>query len=340
MSYLPRFLNQLSSVVGVARSNVCFDLGSANTRVSFRGKIVYDQPSCATFHEETASIVQLGENAVVSSDRMPGVLSTIFPIRQGYITDLTKVKAYLSAVINQALQAAQQRVVVTLAGTCAVSASLSPVEKQMLTRVLKQAGVSDVKLVPKPVAIFQTLPQPVSTYVCLICIGAQTTEIGLFVGGEARAMTTIYIGGDNFTQKIKELVRSECQGIVGWQSAQKLKHQQKGLSFTAKSKEEQTLGIRAKSLMTLNPTTVFLKKSSLQAAFIQVADELLGEISSFFAQQEPEVVTPALEQGIYITGGGSQLQGLVEYVGQQLKTEMVKSAKPADDVIKGLETIS
>ena len=203
MSYVPRFLNQLSSAVGVARSNVCFDLGSANTRVSFRGKIVYDQPSCATFHEESASIVQMGETAIVSSDRIPGVLTTVFPIRQGYLTDLTKVKAYLSATINQALQAAQQRVVVTLSGTCAISSSLSPVEKQMLERVLKQAGVSLVTLVPKPVAVFRTLPQPVSPYVCLINIGAQTTEIGLFVGGEVRAMTTIYMGGDNFTQKIK-----------------------------------------------------------------------------------------------------------------------------------------
>lgn len=319
---------------------MCFDLGSANTRVSFRGKIVYDQPSCATFHEDSASIVQMGEKAIVSSDRIPGVLTTVFPIRQGYLTDLTHVKAYLSATINQALQAAQQRVVVTLSANCAISSSLSPVEKQMLERVLKQVGVSQVKLVPKPVAVFQTLPQPVSPYICLINIGAQTTEIGLFVGGEVRAMTTIYIGGDNFTQRIKELVRTEGQGIVGWQSAQKLKHQQKGLSFTAKSKDDQTIAIRAKSLLTLNPTTIFINKTSLQAAFVQVAGELLEEISSFFAQQEPEVVTPALEQGIYITGGGSLLQGLTVYLGQQLKTEMVTSAKPLDDVIKGLGTVS
>lgn len=336
MSRVSGLLNQLSSMVRVANSTVYLDVGSQTTRVGLAKKVVYNQPTCATFHQDTQAIVQLGQTAVVSSDRTPGALMTIFSVRQGYLTDMTKARAYISAVINQALQAAGQSVVVSLSARYAVPAGLSPLEKQMLERVLKQAGITRVELVPKPVAIVANMAQPVAPYLCVIDIGGHTTEIGLFVGGEPLAMTTIYTGGDAFTQKIKELVRFECQAQVGWPSAEKLKHQQKSLSFTAKTKEDQTVAVRAKSILNLNPTTVFLKKASLQAAFENLAVDLTEEIKAFLAQLEPEVVTPALEHGIYVTGGGSQMQGLVEHIERELKTEATRSSKPMEDVIRGL----
>lgn len=338
MSQLSRFLDQLSGVAQVAHSTLYLDLGSAASRVAFRGKVVYNHPSCATYHTQTATIVQLGQPALAAAGRAPGELTTIFPISQAYIADLTRAAAYIAAVVNQSLSSAQQKVVMSLSATYAVPASLSPMEKQMLTRTLKQAGLNRVRLVTKPNAIVAAVQKrgDAGTHLGVIDIGSHTTEIGLFVGSECRAATTIYMGADAFTQKIIQVVRQESQALVGWSTAERLKLQQKNLGFEPSEKDTQTIALRAKSLLNLNPTTVLLPRPILQNAFAEVADDLSDEVTAFLAEQDSELVASVLEQGLYVTGGGSRMQGLLEHLEQRLKTTLIKAAKPDEDVVLGL----
>jgi len=342
MSNLQRVWAQLFSATGLSQTHLAMDAGSSSTRVILDGKkMVWHQPSCLTYHPQTVSVIQIGQPAVQAVGKTPATIATTFPIRDGVLSDLVTGQAYFTALIQEILADQQKKMVMNLKVTLAVPARMTPVQKKLCERVLHQSGFGQVVMVSKAKAFFGWLQQsqPTLKHVCLLDMGSQTTEVALFFDGQLVASQTILFGGDAYTELLRQVLRTEHQAVVSWETAEKLKHQLKNLDFMTEISEKEAFhktAVRAKDVVSQVPTTIYVNRSIIKQHFKHLTDELLLDIHSFLAQAPPEIIPVLMEQGLYLTGGGSLLSGLASYLEARLKCATVSSDQPFTDLVKGL----
>ena len=71
-------------------------------------------------------------------------------------------------------------------------------------------------------------------------------------------------------------------------------------------------------------------------AFDALATDLVLGLKHFFAKVPTEQVTGCLQSGVLFTGGAVQIQGIQDFMQNQLQAEVVLSDSPQYDVIEGL----
>jgi rod shape-determining protein MreB len=328
---LPVFISQ----------SLYLDVGSFATRVMVGQQLVYNQPTCLTLHQPTQAVLAVGTAAYATLGRAPATVEEISPIRYGVVSRPALINLYLRAVLKK-MYADQHRwpIIFGLKATLGVPASITPVEKNVWKETLQQLGITQIRMVPKVTAIQQAVHHSGTSarHRCIIDIGSQTTDIGLLSDSELIASTTIRIGGENYTQEVLALLRDEYQCEIGMQSAEKMKYQYRAANeIKAGAKpSDYKITLRGKHVVTGAPVTVSVASSLLAERFKEVTEMLITEIQAFLAQAPAEVLTSALEDGLYLTGGGSLLPGVVELIGQELKTHFSLAKHPQEEVVRGL----
>lgn len=316
------------------------DIGSAFTRVMVDHKLVFNQPTCVAFHDSSQTLLNIGTQATLSRDKLPKGVRLVMPIGYGTITEPVVAELYFKAIVQEVSDHLKVLPsILGLKGVIGVPALLTPVENHMFRGVMKQAGFLGLKLVPKVEAIRLSLlkTSPSHAPLCLIDIGAQTTEVGLFFQNRLVHQTTIRVGGTDYTQELITLLRDEYECEIGWQTAEEVKfHFRQGMSQAGEKSHDYKIAVRGKHLVTGTPLTVSVSSSLVQAHFNQLTQEMTDELKLFLAQVPAELLTEALEGGLYLTGGGSLLPGLVEKISDSLKSPFSLSTQPTLDVVKGL----
>jgi len=191
------------------------------------------------------------------------------------------------------------------------------------------------------------------TSLCTLDIGGQTTEIGLFAGDQCIFSRTIPLGGISFTEIVKYRVRTQHQVAIGWATAESIKQQigevllagemtskmisKKGNEkINNKKKLPSKLAVRGKNVLDSTITTVTVSSSDFVEDFNNLMKELEEEIKISFSQASADIVAEALSNGIYLTGGSSQVKGIREYLQQSLKCDVIAARNPQTGVVKGL----
>jgi len=332
-------LLSMSPVVG---TRISLDLGSSNTRIMVGDKLVYHQPSCLLWHPASETVADIGTKALQAVDKLPPAVQVLFPVRSGEITDTKVAELYLKSVLTKVLARPKAwPIIIGLRSMIGVPAGQTPVEKNILKTVLANVGLGSSTYFSKTQAINTVLLRQahIRDHVCIIDIGGQTTEIGIFFGSECVASTTILIGGNTYTQEILAVLKEEAHCLIGWFTAEKIKHQYRGnlISTPASTKtEEYKTIVRGKDMLTGVPLTVSLSSSHLRKRFALVTEELQAEVKNFFGQIPPELLTATMEESVYFTGGGSLLSGVVELITHDLKCHFSLSKDPLEDVARGL----
>ncbi|MBQ8099976.1 MAG: rod shape-determining protein [Paludibacteraceae bacterium] len=134
----------------------------------------------------------------------------------------------------------------------------------------------------------------------IIDFGAQTTTLSVYQHYTFLHTHVIPLGGDNLTRDIQD-------GRLSFQTAEQVK-QRFGQACPEQVKEDKTLRIP-----TANPTQekAELPLSQLAAIIQARLDEILGPVMQEIGHYHDNI------RHIYLTGGGSMLNGLPEYIQQQ-----------------------
>lgn len=329
----------------VFRPRINLDLGSQTTRLKLASGDIVSLPTRLLYHSTSETVLTVGDKAWSSLDKLPPLIEVIAPIKNGVVAYPELAQHYLRAVIKEHTPGGHSGIIIAPRTAVSVPSSLTPVERQVFLDVFQAAGLGKATLIPQAEAIYAGLfttskaPEQVS----ILDIGSQMTEMGLFSQGKCVIATSLNFGGDDYTQALIHLLHDEYQCVVGWLTAESIKKQYRELPApTARSPKAQDykIVVRGKGVLTGIPTTVSISGSLIRDAFIRVTQELVTEIKTFAAQVPPELLTSSLENGLYITGGGSLLAGVPEYVSQDLKTHFTLSKSPEEDVIRGVTFIN
>lgn len=312
------------------------DLGTANTRISVRGKgLVVDEPSVVALEKGSRRVLgqgtAVGRLARQMMGRTPDSITAIQPLREGAITDFEVCEAMLRYLMRKAAQQGggmRPRVVV------AVPCELTPVDKRVIFNSVERAGAGRIYLieVTKAASIGAGLPisEPIASMIC--DIGSGTTEIAVLSLAEIVAGRSLKVAGDQFDEAIVDYVRRRFSLRIGTRSAEQLKI---SVGSAYPLDEELTTEVRGLDVVSSIPRKALITSEEIREALQEPLAKLLDGLKSVIERCAPELISDLAETGIVLCGGTALLRGIADLFREQLGIPIRVDPDPLTTTARG-----
>ncbi|RFU67921.1 MreB/Mrl family cell shape determining protein [Peribacillus saganii] len=315
-------------------TEIGIDLGTANTLVYSKNKgIVLNEPSVVAIDTETKQVLAVGTDAKNMIGKTPGNIVAVRPLKDGVIADFDITTQMLKQIMKKAgkqlgLSIRKPNVVV-----CTPSGSTS-VERRAIQDSVKSCGAKHVHLIEEPVAaaIGADLPvdEPIANVV--VDIGGGTTEVAIISFGGIVSCNSIRIGGDQLDDDIIQHVRKKYNLLIGERTAEQIKME---IGYALIKHDILSMDIRGRDLVTGLPKTINLTSDEIQTAIRESLLHILEAIRSTLEDCPPELSGDIVDQGVILTGGGALLNGLQEWLSEEIVVPVHVAPNPLEAVAIG-----
>ena len=338
---MSRFTSFLKLMPFTAEEKVFFDLGSQVSKIQFENRGI-KEPTALVFEERSQTILSIGKIADQQADVIGKGLSFIKPIKEGKVKDITLLSGYISQVLQKVRKQPQQGLMgKSVAAILATPSCQSAVQKQAFEQAFRQAHASLHQVVPSSQAAFTAAQQQnlASTTGCLIDLGAELTQVAIFINGELHQATVIPQGGKKLTTLLQLFIRNQYQCEVSWHTAERVKLELATLLITKKETLPH-LVVRGRNVVSNTPQSVTLQAVELNPVLVAILQAWIAEIKVAISQMTGSRLSEILENGIVVYGGSSQLRGLVPLMEEELHCAVAVARHPQTLVIQGLAHVS
>ena len=283
------------------------DLGTANVLIYVDGKgVVVREPSVVAVDKNTGKIIQVGSAARNMLGRTPGNVVAMHPLKDGVISDHEMTVQMLRELFKEASKTSlftpKPRVVIS------VPSGVTEVEERTVINAAIEAGARRVYLIEEPLAAGMgaglDLRSPKGHMV--VNIGCGTTDVAVLSLNGVAVSASTKVAGNAFDEAIGRYVRKKHSMLIGQATAEDVKIQigsvypRENVSYTVKGRDVKS-GV---------PREVTLFSDEIYDVLRKPARSIIDEVLSVLDMTSPELVSDISENGITLTGGGSQLWGM------------------------------
>jgi rod shape-determining protein MreB and related proteins len=322
------------SLFSVFSRDIGIDLGTANTIVLVRGQgIIIQEPSVVAIEKRSRKVLAIGAEAKEMVGRTPANIVAIRPLRNGVISDFDVTEKMLQYFIGKAQQKSrsllsQPRVVVS------IPSGVTEVEKRAVHDAARNAGAREAFLVEEPMAaaIGAGLPITESLGSMIVNIGGGTTEVAVISLEGLVVSRSIRVAGDEMDDEIIRYARQKYNVLIGERMAERTKI---AIGSAYPLPEEKTITIRGRNLITGLPEAVDVSSVEVREALSSPLNVIIEAVKSAIDETPPELVSDLMEQGIALSGGSSQLQGLAERLSEETRMRVWLAEDPVTCVVRG-----
>ena len=203
--------------------DVAIDLGTANTIISYNGKIVVDEPSVVAI-DGTKKMIAVGEKAKQMHEKTNPNIQTIRPLRDGVIADFYACEMMMRGLIDK-VNMGNKLFTPSLRMVIGVPYGSTEVELRAVRDSAEHAGGRDVYLIYEPMAsalgIGLDVQAPEGNMV--VDIGGGSTEIAVISLGGIVSNGSLRTAGDDFTADIQEYMSRQHNVRVSERMAERIK---------------------------------------------------------------------------------------------------------------------
>lgn len=299
------------------------DLGTSNVLIYAAGKgIVLREPSVVAVDKNTGKVLQVGAAARNMLGRTPGNVVAIHPLKDGVISDYEMTAKMLAAFLRKTVRHAvvKPRVIIC------VPSGITEVEERAVIQAAMEAGARRVYLIEEPLAAALGAQLDVSAPdgKLVVDIGGGTTDIGvLTMNGIARS-SSIKVAGDAFDEAIIRFVRKRQGVVIGENTAEEIKTT---IGCVYPRPEDLYMQVKGRDVKTGLAREFLIYSADVMEALKRPARQITDAVLEVLEQTSPELVADISNNGITLTGGGSQIWGMDKLL--QERTEM--DCSRADD---------
>jgi len=318
----------------ISTTEIGIDLGTANILVFCKNKgITYNEPSVVAVDTATQKVLAVGKEAKEMIGKTPGRIIAIRPLKDGVIADYQTTTEMLRYVIEKATKKASFSFKKPNVVICTSSGSTS-VERRAIHDAVRNAGAKQVHLIEEPVAaaIGAGLPvdEPVANVV--VDIGGGSTEVAIISYGGVVTCHSIRIGGDKLDDDIIQFIRKEYNVLIGERTAEQIKIE---IGYALIDHQELKMDVRGRDLVTGLPKTITLSSFQIRNAMRESLQQILDTIRATLEDSPAELSGDIVDRGIILTGGGALINGLQEWITNEIFVPVHLASNPLESVAIG-----
>lgn len=318
----------------LTNSEIGIDLGTANVLIYSKQKgIVLNEPAVVAIDVNTKQVVAVGIDAKEMVGKTPQNIVPIRPLRDGVIADFDvttqMLKAFMKKVSKKIGMSMRKPIVVV----CTPSGSTS-VERRAIHNAVSSYGAKQVHLIEEPVAAAIGADLPVDEPIAnvIVDIGGGTTEVGIISFGGVVSSNAVRVGGDRLDDEIIQYVRKTYNVLIGERTAENIKIE---IGNALPNHKVNEMDARGRDMVTGLPKTITLTSTEIHEALKESLDKVLETIRATLENCPPELSGDIVDHGIVLTGGGALLNGIQEWLSNEIFVPVHIAPNPLESVAIG-----
>jgi rod shape-determining protein MreB len=318
--------------------DIAIDLGTANTLIIYKDKIVVDEPSIIAMDRKNDKVIAIGKQAMQMHEKTHENIKTIRPLKDGVIADFTAAELMIKGMIklinhgNRFFTPSYRMVI-------CIPSGITEVEKRAVKEAAEHTGAREVYMIHEPIAaaigIGINIEEPVGSMV--VDIGGGTTEIAVIALSGIVCEQSIKIAGDVFTRDILDYMRRQHNLLIGERSAEQVK-MEVGSALSELEIPPADYEVRGRDLMTGIPKTIKVSYSEIAFCLDKSISKVEDGVLKTLEMSPPELSADIYNNGIYLTGGGALLRGLDKRLSMKTKLPIHIASDPLRAVVLGTGT--
>ncbi|MDO6448768.1 rod-share determining protein MreBH [Oceanobacillus profundus] len=317
-----------------SNAEIGIDLGTANILVYSKTKgIVLNEPSVVAIDIETKKVVAVGAEAKEMVGKTPKNIVPIRPLRDGVIADYDVTAQMLRELLKKVSKTLGMSMRKPTVVVCTPSGSTT-VERRAIHNAVTSYGAKHVHLIEEPVAaaIGADLPvdEPIANVV--VDIGGGTSEVGIISFGGVVSCNSVRTAGDKMDDEIVQHIRKTYNILIGERTAENIKME---IGYAHPNHKEVTMDIRGRDMVTGLPKTIEITSTEIYNAIKESLEQILEAIRATLEDCPPELSGDIVDHGIVLTGGGSLLNGMQEWLANEISVPVHMAPNPLESVAIG-----
>jgi rod shape-determining protein MreB len=314
---------------------LAIDLGTANTLIIHKDKVVVDQPSIIAINRTTSQVIAIGHQAMQMHGKVHEDIKTIRPLKDGVIADFNAAEQMIRGMIRM-MNPGKRYFSPQLRMVICIPSGITEVEKRAVRDSAERAGGKEVHLIHEPMAaaigIGIDVSEPMGNMI--IDIGGGTTEIAVIALGGIVCDESIRVAGDEFTLDILEYMRRQHNLLIGERSAERIKIEV-GAALPELDNPPEDYAVNGRDLMTGIPKQITVSYSEIALALDKSISKIEEAILRALELTPPELSADIYQTGLYLTGGGALLRGLDKRISAKTKLPVYIADDPLRAVVRG-----
>lgn len=313
-------------------SDLAIDLGSANTLVFHKKKgIILNEASQVAMNIDSGEVVAIGNKAKEMIGKSPQNIAIINPLEKGTVSDFDFTKILIKYCIDKAsggISIIQPRVVVT------APSGVTDIELRAIEDACIHSGAREVYILESAIANALGAGFDISKSEgrFIVDLGAGNTDISIVSLFGIVISKNIKLGGDNLDTAIQNFVYDKYSIVLGINTVKELKLT---LGSVIKDDQNRSIEVSGRDALSGMPVSLDIFESDVREAIMESIYEIIDNIKYVLEKNPPEQAKDILQNGIFITGGGSQIRGLDQLIQDSIGIRVFKSENPLEDTING-----
>lgn len=310
------------------------DLGTYEIKVYDKKQDVIWKEKNTIAIKNKKEIFSVGDAAYEMYEKAPSNIEIIFPMKEGVISRFYDMQYLLENLLKK-----ERHFVRGSKYIVAVPTDVTEVEKKAFYDLVvhSSAKAKELRIVERGLAdaIGLGLNVQSSPGIFIVNMGSETTELSVIASGGMVLNRILKVGGSTFDQAIVSHVRYHKDFLIGKLSGEMLR-QRFGI---IEEQCESELSVSGRNLLSGIPEQKDVSVNLVRTAMKDTLEGLVHEIKVLLERTPPEVLRSIWRNGIYLTGGGSNLKGIARYIEGVIGLKVNSTLEPELCTVKGLKEI-